>query len=336
MKAFITDSLVRKINTYGAISEQNPLIDACVEGGLLTVDQSLELLFDWPAFLESIELGSLFWSFPAFNEENQLFNFIIEILSQEEQNNELLIRLYDQIFVECLTQVKALPQIDQSFLLDQIQKKRRFTLFSPAGQLFSAPLDHYERMLVENPYHTIHDLTLYLAWDRVCVNLAVIFENPSVAVKMSGLEVLKDCLIESFQHITGQGRTAPGFFRLVEAFYALHMREENLQTYTDAEWLILCQSAPALRSRDSLCDATYIDESLINTQVIADPQSEVRKLKIMTLDSVDKVKASLALGQYMIEKLQKEVPDWMYTLRSVEIICFREGASGLAIESVVF
>ncbi|CUI16922.1 hypothetical protein PNK_1305 [Candidatus Protochlamydia naegleriophila] len=334
MKAFITNSLIRKINADGAISEKNLLVEACVEGGLLAAGQPLKLLFDWPAFLESIELGSLFWSFPSF-EQSQLFNFMIAVLAQEEQKDELLIRLYDQVFVECLTQVKALPQIDQSFLLDQIQKKRRFALFSQAGYLFSAPLDHYERMLVENPYNTLHDLTLYLAWDRVCVNLAMIFENPS-ALKLSGLEVLKQCLVESFQHITGQGRTAPGFFRLIEAFYAFQMREENLQIHTDTEWLVLCQSAPALRPRDSLCDAVYIDESIINSQVIADPLSEMRKVKILTLDSVDKVKASLSLGRYMIEKLQKEVLDWGYALRSVEVICFREEKAGLAIESVFF
>lgn len=180
----------------------------------------------------------------------------------------------------------------------------------------------------------MHDLILYLAWDRVCVHLAIVFENvdqnPNIR---NGLEVLKECLLESFQHITSQGKTLPGFFRLVETLYAYQMREEYLQTYTDSEWLILCEGSRALKPRESLGDLLYIDAAVVHDQELNETPKEF--LKMFTLEVVEKVNASLSLADYMIEQLKRDDPRWRYNLRPVEIICLREFQGSLFVRQVV-
>ncbi len=123
-----------------------------------------------------------------------------------------------------MTHIKALPCIQAPFLIDRIQKKRQSLALSQINEIFAQSLDDYEQSLLQNPSYTMHDLILYLAWDRVCINLAVIFEHDFSNANHRGLEVLKECLLESFQHITSEGRTIPSFFRAIEALYAYQMR----------------------------------------------------------------------------------------------------------------
>lgn len=328
MKTFIDNKLIQKI-TSETVDKENSLLKAYLKAGILTNDQPMQVMLGWPSLLEYLDLESLFENFPTLDNQNELFALIISTLPLESEK-DFLIRLYDQVFVECLTHVKALPQIDPTFLIQRIQQKRQSSL-----KLFAQSLDRYERLLLEHPAHIMHDLILYLAWDRVCVNLAILFEyrSPEVDIR-SGLDVLKECLLESFQHITAHGRTAPSLFRLMEALYAYQMREENLPIYTDSEWSILCQSACALKPREILSDVWYIDAAVTDDQKLKEMDKEKKNLRVLTMDSVDKVQACLAFVHYMIDKLKLET-EWQYSLCPIEVVCLQEYGNDLVVNAMI-
>ena len=71
-------------------------------------------------FFECLGLNHIFEKFPELNELHILLISILE----HENKNELLVHFYDQVFIECLTHVKAMPELGPSFLLEQIEKKR--------------------------------------------------------------------------------------------------------------------------------------------------------------------------------------------------------------------
>lgn len=334
MQIFIDNRLIKK--TILAKESQNHLIEICVDAGILADPSSLPVIFGWPSLLEIIGLGSLLEDFPAFH-QGELYSLLTSSL-KSKIDKEFLIRLYDQVFVECLTEVKALPEIDSQFLLEQIQK-RRHSLSLKENELFALPLHRYEKLLKEHPANAMHDLILYLAWDRVCVNIAQIFEyDTSNTDLQSGLQVLKECLLESFQHIKTHGRTVPGFFRLIETLYAYQMREENLQTHSDSDWLILCQSASALRPREELSDVIYIDAAIAHHQNIQTFDNGKDILTILTLDTPEKVKTCLAFARFMLEKLKLETPEWPYILRPVKVLCLEssENDSEMFLASQIF
>lgn len=316
MKVFLDNQLINKINT-SKVNLEN----------ILPFMSDIE--FGWPSFLVSLGLEALFEDFPPFNENHELFTLIISSLLQGAER-DFIIRLYDQVFVECLTHIKALPQIHPAFLIHQIQERRHS---QDTNHLFIQPLDYYENLLKENTSHTIHDLILYLAWDRVCVNLACVFEYPSPNIDIrKGLEVLKECLLESFQHITAHGRTKPSFFRLMEALYAYQMREENLQIHSECDWSILCKSACVLKPRNKLCDVFYIDEAIVDEQQIITLNETKEILTILTIDSADTVREGLSLATYMIKKLKTELPEWHYSLQTANVICYKELENRLIVD----
>lgn len=305
MKAFIDNKLLRKITSSDV---ENSFIESCRNTGVIAQDQSVKLNLPWPSLLEYIHLGMLIETLPKFDENNALFSYLISPIDLSEN---VIIELYDQIFIECLTLIKSLPEINSTVILQKIRQNKK-------PSLFTASLDYYEKILLENPYNAIHDLILYLAFDRVCICITNLFENMSSQIKK--LNILKECLIESFQHITQDGKTSPGFFRLVEAIYAYQMREENLQGYSDAEWLLLCQSVSALKSREALIDVFYIDSCIVNLEEV----TEKNLIKVFTADSPDIVTARLSLAEYVMKKLKIEIPEWRYTLSSSEIFYVKE------------
>jgi hypothetical protein len=335
MKVFIDNSLIQKMKAHEAEAGHDVLLKTLIKANFLTSDQSVQVLFGWPSLLEYLDLGSLFEQFRPFDRQHELFGFITTVLTSH-LDKDLLVRLYDQIFAECLTHIKALPQIQASFLMDCIREKRQSFASSFANQLFSASLDRYETAFAVNPSYTMHDLILYLAWDRICVDIATVFElvSPDLNVQ-NDLKVFKDCLLESFQHITAHGRTAPGFFRLLETLYAYQMREEFLQTYTEDEWLTLCQSSEALKPREGLMDVFYIDAAVVENREMKEFNKERDLVRVLTLDPVDKVQASLSLADYMIGKLKQEESEWRYALCPVEIVCLREAGSNFLINKVI-
>ncbi len=294
MKTYIDNRVMRKAEL---ITEEN------------------QITFSWASLLKYLDMEPLFENFPVFDEENDLFAFMISAIAKDEEE-ELIIRLYDQVFVECLTHVKAIPQIHLEFILDKIQKNK--SLFF---------LEKYERLLMESPYEAIHGLILYLAWDRVCVNLTKIFEYvfPDLK-KREGLETLKKCLVESFLHITGQGKSRPSFFKLMEALYAYQMREENLQAHTEEEWLVLCQGLGVLSHGGDLSDVVYIDAAL---------GKSVEPVKIVTLDPAEEVKIGLSLGRCLVDKLKKEFLEWQYDFAPLEIVCLKENTGTFLVDEIL-
>ena len=256
-------------------------------------------------FFECLGLNHIFEKFPELNELHILLISILE----HENKNELLVHFYDQVFIECLTHVKALPELGPSFLLEQIEKKR---VECP----FPQSLDLYQILLLKHPQHIIHDLTLHLAWDRTCVYLASLFDQD-----FSDLKVLKDCLVESFQHITKDGKSVPSLFRFIEALYSYYLKKENLPHHTEEEWKILCQGSITLKPRDKFTAVPYLD-------VVAGNR------KVLTLDSLTQVKAAVALTECILEKLKKEHPTWSYSLSPVEVSCLKETEKGFEVESV--
>lgn len=272
------------------------------------LDSNNRYLFDWSSLLECLDLGSsLFQTFPPFNSQNSLFSLIISATSLSVEK-DFFIRLYDQIFIECLTQVRAIPQIQLEYLLKEIREKK--------DSVLEQSLSIYEKYLIEDPYKAMHDLTLYLAWDRVCVYVSIIFEQP---IKDSNglilIDVFKECLIESFGHIKADGKTNPSFFRLSEALYAYYLREEKLQIHTEREWLILCQSSLGLKPREFLLDLAYIDSTIKASDCIYSEE-----VKVFTSESRKVVESRLNLVDWVIQKLESEMVHLSYRRSPLEIV----------------
>lgn len=325
MKVHLDSRLIRKLVAACNENERTALLNEYAKTLAILENSHLQIVLRWPSLLEYLGLSSLFDTLQKLNDQNKIFSSVIEVLKIASEK-EVLIYLYDQIFVECLTQVKGLLQIHPEKLIILIRNKRKNTMFSLINDPFSSSLEEYEKKLMENPNDLIHDLTLYLAWDRVCVYLASLFDHTSLQIR-NGLDTLKECLIESFQHITLQGRTSPSFFRLMEALYAYEMKEENLQKHTDADWQVLCQGATILKPRELLADVSYIDAGITNAAMPSHPH-----LKFLTVDEPARVKACLSLAEYMMAKLRPEAPDWKYahSICTSSVFCWEKSNSNLS------
>lgn len=281
---------------------------------LFNVDNRLS--FRWPSLLEYLDLGSVLSNLPAFKLGEPLFDACIVTLCANE-DVEVLLHFYDRLFTECLNQIVALDQLNPSFLLQTIKVQRQKITFLEIKALLSPILDTYEMLFSERTSHTRHDLVLYLAWDRLCVWMARLFDHQSTDPKfLKGIRVLKECLIESYQHITQQGRTKPSLYRMLEAFVFYQMREENLETLTDSQWQVLSQSFQTLKEQDVLADYFYIDDGALTR----DLNGEENSTCYLTLDSPKRVQARLALAHYMTHHLKAEVPNWAYALQPQNIV----------------
>lgn len=328
MKIYPDNKLIKKLKSLVDKKEITFFFNEYVKKKFPHDGKPLQFMLEWPLLLEYLDLSLLFDPFPKLDVQNKIFSSVIEVLKLDS-DKDVIVYLYDQIFVECLTQVKALPQVNFQTLIDQIHFAWANPLFPQDEDPFAAALDSYEKRLTENPYDTIHDLILYLAWDRVCVYLGTIFDDTTLKIS-NGLEILKECLIESFWHITEQGRTTPSLFRLVEALFAYEMKEENFQCHSEREWQVLCQGAVTLQSHDDLINVSYLDSG-----VSAGGQAEKSLLTVFTLESVDKVKARMALIDYIGAKLKKEAPDYQFALSPFEIHCLKESKKAFLVEEVI-
>lgn len=228
----------------------------------------------WPSFLKYLGLGSIFSNLPPFDQTQPLFVACVSTMHANTEK-EVLFYMYDRLFAEVLTQIKNLPEINAPFLLQAIEQKRKTPSFLEAEKVPSALLTAYETAFKEKSADTIHDLVLYLAWDRMCVWMGSLFNFQSANPKfIQGISHLKECLIESYHHIAQQGKTSPGTYRLIEALIFYQMREENLQKHSAEDWALLNQSFRLLKNQDEL---------------VEDP-----------LDSPEDVQSYLALAQLLI------------------------------------
>lgn len=271
-----------------------------------------EIALRWPAFLEYLGLGALFSGFPLFGPEEPLFNATVQTVSSTDEK-EVILYIYDRLFTEALNRVRALPQVNASFLFEAIQGQRKVSLFSEGEKALDPALKRYEAALLERPLDTLHDLTLYLSYDRMCAWMAALFDLSSQDPRfIRGISVLKECLVESYQHIFKHGRTVPGVFRLVEALFAYQMREENLPKHTETEWELLSQSVPLLHSEGELADS-YIDDG------VAERLDDSPACHLVS-DEPDTVKKRIALAQHMFGKLKEQIPQWDFSLSPKPII----------------
>lgn len=281
-----------------------------------------QITFAWPSFLEYIGLGQLFERFPVLDENNKVYQLFLSTLASTK-DKELLYHLYDQIFIECLNFVQSQPELKLDAILQAINQKKGLIT---KGPLF-LPISKLEKAFLENPRATLHDLTLYLAWDFVCIYIAHIFEKPgSEGAYLENLEVLKACLLDSFQHIKKDHRTIPGYFRLLEALFAYMMREENLDKYSEEEWVALCSSGKALMDRRSSSDLYYIDLACHCPE----------KPTFFTVDSPERVLSRKTFVEFMTNLIKKEKENWHYPLNSFEVICLEEKEHSFSIKDQLF
>lgn len=304
MKISFDNQVVRLFSADADKVLSSPLVTG--EGSFVT--------FSWPSLLEYLELGQILTRLPSFD-KHLLFEATVSALC-EVDNPEDLFYIYDSLFTEMLKWVKSLPEIEPAFLLKKIDEKKDSLSFWEMGKILSPALTVKERALRENTPNAMHDLVLYLAWDRMCVSMGRLFDYQSADEKyLQNLKKLKWCLVESYQHIAGQGRTSPSFYRMIEALFYYQMREEHLQLHPEADWELLTKSFPALKDPNELVDLFYIDHA-----VVPDSQEEEWPSCHLTLDPPEVVQCRLSLAHYMIERLKEEIPRWNYILRPGEII----------------
>lgn len=276
------------------------------------------IVFRWPSLLEYLGIGKLFSELPSFEEGSPLFEACLSALSSHD-SQEMIFYIYDNLFAENLRHIQALPQINPQFLLQAIKEKRKSTHSLEAGKLLDASLVTYEQAFIEIPSQVMHDLVLYLAWDRMCAWMGTLFNFQSADMKLiKALSVLKECLAESYRHIFEQGRTRPGIYRMLESLVFYQMREENIQKHTDEEWMILSQSFPALKEKNELADFFYIDDAVVFGSKQTGEEQHTKCYA--TLDSVDKVSARLALAQCLMRQLKQDATGWDFIIRPQEMI----------------
>lgn len=286
MKLVIDKQLVDTLSLQNSGVEKN---------AVLLAPHTIDLR--WPTFLECLGLGGILHSFPDFTEK-----CILKLQNYEDTND--LYHLFDSLFAENLTQIKSIPEINAQYLIQAIADHE-------IKPWFSGPLEPYKRKVIENPGLAMHDLILYLGWDRMCIAMSRIWDHQSADPEFQrGIEVLKECLIESFQHIHKDGRTAPSLYRLFEALFFYYMREENIQKHTDEEWALLNQGFQILKLPQGMADIFYIDDMLLTTE---------DKIYI-TLDLEEKVNIRLAFADFMMGRLRKEAPAWRYEVYKKQVV----------------
>lgn len=274
-----------------------------------------EISWDWGSFLTYLDLGHLLQSLPALTQMEPLFSGTISTLNEIETSEELF-HVYDSLFILVLKKIKALQEVDSSFLLSKIREKKESHSFKEVEKFFLHALEGYEKSLKEDPHGTIHDLILYLAWNEICGYLSELFDHPSNhPLFLENLKKLKKCLIESYQHITQGGEKNVSFSSLMEAVFYYQMREERLPLHSKENWDLLTQSFPLLKGAKQLSDFFYID-SLLHLE------SNKEDFRHLTIDSLEHVQSRRKLAIYMMEHCKNEVPGWSYHLPRCQVIHF--------------
>lgn len=285
MKIVIDNQLVRVLKKNPASLLNHPLVS----------HHPGKVAFGWPSFLEYLNLDLLL---PTIDESHPLFVASVATL-HSNPGEEALLYVYDNLFAVTLTQVKTHPQMNAPFLLHALKTERQK---EPALEpLLSSILNQYEERLTHQAADAMHDLILYLAWDRMCVTLGRLFDYQSTDPHFHhGLAIFKQCLIESYQHIASQRKTIPSLYRLFEALLFYEMREENLDKHKESEWEVFARTFPVLKDQDEFPDFLYIDESGSSAH-------------FLTLETPEQIAVRLTFVEQMSEKLRSQIPQWNHT-----------------------
>lgn len=306
MKLVIDNSLAAQLAKEPAQFANNPLFQ----------DENNFIYFRWPSLLEYLGLGSLLSELPPFDPEQPLFEACLDALRKHEEK-ESVQYVFDRLFTENLNRIIELPQLNPGSLMKEIANHKE-SLDESIAKILSPALDFYLIAFNQHSASMMHNLILYLGWERTCLQIAQLFDYQSNDAKFNeGIKTLQECLIESFQHITGQGRTAPSIFRLFEALFYYYMREEHLQKHTNEEWDLLQKGFKALKSPEKLADVFYIDDAVTP---LDKPEDEESTFSYVVTEPSEKTAFRIAFSQLILEKIKKEVPDWHYKLNLPEII----------------
>lgn len=257
-------------------------------------DPANPVILKWPTLLKylNLDVHTLFTTLP-FEESQPLFQTALATLINHEKKEDLF-EFYDLLFAEILTGVKNLPELQPQVLIQALKE-------SKVESSFEMTLHTYERALIEDPAKTLHDLTLYLGWEHMCVCLSRLFDYQSQDTQfIAALQILKECLIESYQHIMHQGRTTPSIYRLFEALFFYEMREERIDTHLVEEWTILAQSFPLIKDQQSPADCFYIDGAVVSVGKM-DASSEC----YITLDSAHQIETRWSFALCIMNKIKK-------------------------------
>lgn len=269
-----------------------------IDSKLFDAAPNEDIVFSWTTLFHYLNLESIFDAFPKFDSTSCL-----EALSAPADTTAIY-DLYDNLFKECLIQVKTLEQVDPDFLIEKIRIAKE-----NAPESFRKVLEQFEFSFIHDPQNTMHSLTLYLSWDRFCICLARIFDHQTTnPIFLSHLEILKDCVIESFHHIKQHGRTTPSFVRLMEALFFYEMREERLQTHSEEDWKILNHGFSIFNAPEKLSDFPH-------TNVGSAPE-----MGYFTSASKEKIQGDLALTDYFIRRAREQFPEWSFDRSFVSII----------------
>jgi hypothetical protein len=307
MKISIDDQLVRLF--LAEPEEWNERVE--------TTDPKYALLLSWSSLLVFLEKEQLFEQLPPF-EDTKLFTATVETLGKE-MSEENLFYIYDSLFADILNKVRNCPEVNPSYLLHEIEKRKKRKIPEKLELLIQPALEAKEQFLRESPAHAMHGLILYLSWDRMCIAISKLFDTQSTNPHfLKNLKVLKSCLIESFLHIFKEGRVVPSLYRLVEALFFYQMREEQLQLHTEKEWEILKGSFSVLKGEKELVDTSYIDQALFGP-----PHKGQERLCHWTPEAPETVQRRMSLVQYVIELLKNETPDWGLELVPCTFVYFR-------------
>ena len=291
-------------NRLTRILADNP--SEIISHDLISMPES-HIHFNWPSLLEYLDLSSSLPSLDGFDVAQPLFDTCIHALSTIKEL-ETIQYLYDSLFTECLNQIKAVPDIHAARLLQSINVSKLKPSYQIVEKTIASSLTHYEDALHEKPSETLHDLILYLAWDRMCICIGRLFDYPCAdQIFIQNLDILKKCLLESYLHITEHGRTQPSLYRLLEAFFYLQMREENIEKHSAEEWEMLSKSFKILSDPNKLINFDYIDRG------VKEIESEQDAVSYLTIDHADRIDLRITLTKFLIDKIRTEHPEWKYT-----------------------
>lgn len=270
----------------------------------------------WPCLLSCLGLDVIYFSFPL-DLEGPLFPACLAGLEATTDKEDAYF-IYDRLFAEVIKQFTSDPSLRAASLLQNIQIAKQKASERESGPSFLSSLLSYEQAFQQNPADTVHDLILYLAWDRMCLWAARLFDIPSNKENfVLGIQAFKECLIESYLHIRQQGRTKPGVYRMLEALFYFQMREEQLQKHSPSEWELLSRSFPLLRSQEEGSDCFYIDDALL-----LEEEADEETLQYLTTESAEQVKQRLQLAHLLLQHIKRETVDWNYALKAKPTICF--------------
>ncbi len=278
-----------------------------------TINQIFEdrdtVVFRWPSLFTYLKINPL-KDFSEFDETSPIFQTCLSSLHVCEEKEHLQ-HIYDTLFIEIISQIKSLAGMNASYFLHKIDECKN------KKKMITDALSPFKMAFLNDTSKTMHDLILYLSFDKMCLCLSKFFDYQTTnKTFISALKILKECIIESYQHITSDGKCFLSFYRLIESLFFYELREENLQKHREEYWKILNQSFSIIEPEVEFPDFFYIDDALKPIQA----PSQLSSVCYLVTEPLTKVQTRLKFANQMLNQLKIEIPSFQYILKEVEII----------------